>query len=381
MNFTRFELEELFEEIKEIINFIEVSEYQNRRYRIFTGSFNTNNINFSIPNDTIAHLIGIDTNYLISTGRFKNTYSFDLLKEMCDNAYRINQMHSEGIINYERLFSPYILKKIEGFRKNIQLNCQETELICKYDPKKVYDNGMNAQKYDYIIVKKYNDGKIGILGLVNKDSYCVPMSNQIHDNFEEAKETLNRYLNKQDITIITGVNSFNIFNDYNKTARLSYNEKEEKLETILLYKDMFNCSFDIAKDYKFLLQMGKKSRNNYYEDNDLIEVIVNSIKNNKLIDTNIFNNSNLVRVAETINDYLCQNQTANTFDNQETYTQIKTALEIAKQEISLLNEKLTNLENENSSLTEEVNTLTEENNNHRENNKKILELLNKKPRI
>jgi len=90
MKFNLSELEHLFSEINEIINFIELSEYQNRRNRVFLG--NGDKINFSVPNDTIAHLLGVNTNYLVSTGRFNSTYSFDILKEMCENPYRINQL-------------------------------------------------------------------------------------------------------------------------------------------------------------------------------------------------------------------------------------------------------------------------------------------------
>ena len=65
---------------------------------------NNSNINYSIPNESIAHLLGINTNYLISTSRFNATNSFDLLKEMCENPFRINQLYNEGIIKYEYLF-------------------------------------------------------------------------------------------------------------------------------------------------------------------------------------------------------------------------------------------------------------------------------------
>ena len=91
MNFNLSELENLFEEMNEIINYFEMSQYQNRRYRIFLG--NGDRINYSIPNDSIAHLLGVNTNYLISTGRFNSTNSFDLLKEMVVNPYRINKLY------------------------------------------------------------------------------------------------------------------------------------------------------------------------------------------------------------------------------------------------------------------------------------------------
>ena len=110
MNYNLSELESLFEEIKEIINFIELSKYQNRRNRIYLS--NGDRLNFSVPNNTIAHLLGINTNYLMSTGICASTSSFNILKEMCENAYRINKAHKDGILSYEQLFSPYLKQKL-----------------------------------------------------------------------------------------------------------------------------------------------------------------------------------------------------------------------------------------------------------------------------
>lgn len=353
------ELESLFEEINEIINFIEVSQYQNRRYRIFLAS-NNSNINYSIPNDTIAHLLGINTNYLISTGRFNSTYSFELLKEMCENPYRINQLYNDGIISYDNLFSPHIFKKIEGFKENMRLNSTDTEIICKYKQDKAYIEDTKSEKYNYIIIKKYNNEKIGIIGLVNKENYYVPMSNQLYDSYEDAKENLEKYLKNQEITIMTGMRIFNTMSDYDKTVSLFSNEKQEKIETALKYVEDFGCTLDVTKEVKYLLQTNEKNRTNYFEDNDLINVIVESIKNGNLIDINLFRNTNLSKIIETFNDFLCENSISKNDSISETYTKLKTDLEVLKQELfkskeenTLLIEKNDNLNLENESLKNE----------------------------
>ena len=102
MKFNLGELESLFEKIKDIIDYVESAKLKDRRMNLFLG--NGDKILFSIPNNTVAHLLGIDTNYLISTGLYNNQNSFELLKEMCENPYKIHKANVDGIINYDHLF-------------------------------------------------------------------------------------------------------------------------------------------------------------------------------------------------------------------------------------------------------------------------------------
>lgn len=379
MNFKLAELEQLFEEIGEIINFFELSQYENRRNRIFLS--NGDKINLSIPNESVAHLLGVNTNYLISTGRFNSTNSFELIKEMCENPYRIHTLYIEGIIKYENLFSPYILQKIESFKENIKINIYEIELVCKYDKSRALISDELTEKYDYIIVKKYSNGKFGILGLVNNISYYVPMSNQLFNNFEEAIDYLNKYLKNQEVTIITGVNYFNILTDFDKSSYLPLNNKIEKIKNIKSYKDLFNCSLDLSGDYEYSIKRLKENRDNLYEDNDLIDMIVNSIKNGKLIDTKIFRDTNLSKIIEAFNDHLCSTSMQSNSSITESYSKMKKDLETFKSKLLEFEEQNDKIIKDNNDLKEENKNLIIENTEYKENENKILELLSKKPRM
>lgn len=379
MNFNLGELESLFENINEIINFIEISQYQKRRNRIYLG--NGDKINFSVPNDTIAHLLGINTNYLIYTGRFNSTSSFEVLKEMLENPYRINQLKNEGIIKYEYLFSPYILNKIKGFKENIKINIDETELVCKYKSSRAYISDEQSEKYDYIIVKKYDNGKFGILGLVQKENYYVPMSNQLFDSFDKLKENLEKYLKNQEISIITGVNVFNTESDYDKTFSLCLNHKLNKIKNIRNYKRLFDCSLDLTEDYEYSIDKLKENRLNHFEDNDLIEIIVTSIKNGKLIDTEITRDTALSKIIESFNDFLCNNSTNQDSSITESYSKLKSDLEKFKSMLLEYQEKNERLTEENNVLNSKVESLESINHNNEIISEKILELLNKKPRM
>ena len=83
MKFNLSELETLFEKIKDIIGYVESARLKDRRMNLFLG--NGDKILFSIPNNSVAHLLGIDTNYLISTGLYNNQNSFLPLKKFISN--------------------------------------------------------------------------------------------------------------------------------------------------------------------------------------------------------------------------------------------------------------------------------------------------------
>lgn len=300
---------------------------------------------------------------------------------MCENPYRIHKLYLEGIIKYENLFSPFIIQKIESFKENIKINICETELVCKYDKSRALISDELTEKYDYIIVKKYTNDKFGILGLVNNISYYVPMSNQLYNSFDEALETLNKYLKNQEVTIITGVNYFNTLTDFDKSSYLPLNNKIDKIKNIKSYKDLFNCSLDLSGDYEYSIKRLKENRNNLFEDNDLIDMIVDSIKMGKLMDTKIFRDTNLSKIIEAFNDHLCSTTINSNNSISESYSKIKKDLETFKS-------KLLETEESNEDLKEKVDYLTEanqilktENTEYKETETKILELLSKKPRM
>ena len=367
------DLEKMFDDIKEIINYIEFSEYKNRRYRLFLG--NGDRLNLQIPNESIAHLLGINTTYLISTGRFNSKNSFEALKEMCENPFRIDDMHMRKQIDYSKLFSQYVQAKVNAFRKNISIDIDKTELVCKYDSKRAYLNSEINEKYDYILLKKHEDGKIGLLCLVKNNNTYQPMSNQIFDSFESAKESLNKYLSNQEITTLTGVNLFNIDSDYNKTFNLSLEDKIKKIKNIIGYKNLFNCSINISGDYIYTVDKLRQSRDNYFSDSDLINLIVESIKDGKLIDGDITRDTNLTKIIESFNDYLCKTKGSVDESVSESYTSMKNNLEYFKNLCEKLKKENEELTLKNNDLEHKTLKLESENADYKQKEDKILKIL------
>lgn len=375
MEIKMFQLEELFEKINDIVEYIEKNNYASRRQQIFFG--NGEKITIATSNESIPHLLGINTDYLKNTNLYRSKNSFELLKKMIADSFTIYNAERQGKICYDQLFSKYIFNKIEGFYQNLKIDVNDIEVVCKYNSEKCYTSGELTEKYDYIIVKRYSNGKIGILGLVNNGYTYAPMSNQLYDSFEAAKDNLKKYLKNQDVTIINGINLYNLHSDYQSKFNPYINSKTEKFNILKTYKDLFNCTIDVSGDYEFYIDKLVTRREIDFKDNDIIETIVDSIKQGKLIETDAIDSS-LKPIIDVFNDYLCNNKTSSS-EVKESYTDIKNSLEEFKNKL-LESEKLNiELTEKNSILESENIELKNENEILKDNEQKIYEII--KPRF
>ena len=236
MEFNLGKLEEIFYNIQDIIEYFEQIKCDRNKNIIFLG--NGERLNLQIPKECIAHLLGINTNYLTSLGYFKNTNSYYLLKELSENAYTINNMHNKGIIDYDKLFSPFVEEKIKSFKDNIKINIFETELVVKYNIERTYGVTERQEKCDYIIVKKSNNNW-NVLQLIKNTysssfDYFVPMSNQVFEDYGEMIEYLKPVVKNQEITLLSGVL---LKNDYSqKNYTLTVDNFITKIKNIQKYK-------------------------------------------------------------------------------------------------------------------------------------------------
>lgn len=372
MNYSLSELETLFEKINNIISYVEGSNLQDRRTTLFLS--NGSSITYSVPNTSVPHLLGIDTNYLISTGYFRATNAFDVLKELVESPYKIFKLKTEGHIDYKRLFSEYIEEKINSFKENIKINLYDTEFICEYNKERSFYTSEINENCDYIIVKKYENDSIGIIYLAKNNWKCIPMSNRIFKNLDEAQPFLAELLKGQEICFLNGDTSYNTYSDYKKSYYLPLNAKTEKLNELKKYANMFNCSLNITDDYEHILDKLTSNRQTFQENDSIIKTIVTSIVNGQLIDRNLYIDSKLLSIIDACNDIICKYNISSD-DGENTYTTVITKLKEAEQTILTLEEKNNALEAEVSELTETNNTLQTEVSESREKEKQILKIL------
>lgn len=360
MKFSLSELEELFKRINEIIEYIEETGFANRRLKLFLS--NGEALNFSLQNKFIPHLLGIDTNYLNSTSIFKSKSSFDLLKEFTESAYKIHNLSNNGIINYDCLFSKYILSKVENFKENIMLDTREVEFVCKYDKARTYGTDLIEYDCDYFIFKRLNNEKYGLLSLVNNDGYYVPMSSQIYNSYDEVMKKLELLTKFQEITLLNGVKLTNITQiDFSKEFHLKLDDKKTKIEKLKVYKNRFNCSIDITSDSTFTMDKFQKNYGDKDEIYRLVEIISKCISEGKIIATSEIGNTTLLPIITAFNDFLYSNEYEATESNGNTYTSLIENLNTFKRRVQELEKENSELSTNYKSLCEENNRLSSEN--------------------
>ena len=133
------EFEELLGKINECIKWFEC-EVSNIRKSYNLRLDNGEDLKIIFDPNNVAHLLGIDTEYLKSTGYFKGS-SYEILKFICNNSYRVYNLIREGSLSFDSFISEYALEKLSSFETICGFDLYNIEFICKYDKGKRYVTG------------------------------------------------------------------------------------------------------------------------------------------------------------------------------------------------------------------------------------------------
>ena len=315
-------IENLFEKINECIEFYEKQFIQNKTFTLYLG--NGEKVKYSINPDNLPHLLGVNLDFIKTLYNYRNKGSFELLKEVCSDAFKLNELFNKEIIKPNQIFSQYIDKKLEGFKDNFKYDVkqvlEDSDFVCTYNSEKSWEVSENNQKYNYRVFKTYPNGKIGLLGLVKKGFQCYAMSNQLFDSIEEAKDKFNELLKNQDITLLTGFSTYNKTTDTNFSWNITINQKTEKIDTLKNYKENFGCNINITNDYEYTLRVindnKSEKKDNYFTTDDIVEGIVNG----KIINRDSYVDSPLLKIIDAWNDYICSGSYTSD-DNSISYTE------------------------------------------------------------
>lgn len=373
MKYKLGELEELFSKIQRIVGYIEYSKYEDREDILYLS--NGEKFKYKMSNEQVPHLLGINIDYLRGTGCFRSTNAFEILKELISNAYNINDKVNQGILSYDQMFSEYIEEKIKVFDFNIKINIFETELVCKYDSSKTYALTDKNEKFDYIIVKKYKDSdSYGILGLIKNQNYYKPVTSLYFENYESMKEKLSELIKNQEVTLLGGEKTINIYEGYERPFALQEDIKITKATNLLKYKRDFGCIIDTTSDFIHLLKYSLGCKKNYYGTGDLLENIKNAITNAELLDLHLFENTDLYELAKTINDRLHSDGITNDSIGESYSNLYEERNELKKDNTSMI-EMLNDYKSQLEKIKQENHLLEEENKKHQENKEQILKIL------
>lgn len=370
------ELESRLSQISDKIDYYDYERVYLRKYILMLANGDKLKINF--PQSSVAHMLGVNTNYLSSTGLFDSKNSYELLKEMCDNEYRIYNSIKNGIISENQLFSQHIDKKISSFVANLKINIYNLEFACKYEKERTFNNGNDSYDFDYALVKQNEDREIFMLGLVqNPNGVYVPMTNQYFANQQDADSKFQQILKDQSITLATGVQALD-FDSFHLTAPAKYS-KTSNLEE---YARKYGAIVDVSSDYKWILSKFKEGLIQGGQVNVEHAAIISScMLNAKFISPEDFElddfsklNPNLVKIIMGYNDFLSNNALGNNSENRESYSSLHNEvieLRKLKKELTSSNNELTE---SNIQLTDKNVELEEQLGKYKEKIKKINEI-------
>lgn len=333
-----------FEYLMELIaNNVETYNRNSKYKDKFSLTFaNGDNIKIYVPNSSVPHLLGVNTNYLMSSGLYREKSSYELLNKMCEDRYRLYRYINDNIIDEKQLFSEHIEKKNSAFIQNLKINIFNMIFACPYDSSRSYTTGKETYKFDYILVNKpaYEEKGIFMLGLaanidkVNKSKIYVPMSNQYFESIEEAEERFGLIFNNQKLTIPTMLTSTST----NNTSKffLHGDQKLAKARETQQIADKCFATLDVSEDYRWLLKKYYDSMNSGgYVQKDYATIITNCITTGKIITPQMFDlqsfagvNEFLLGIINAHNDFISHDSTVAINDpSVPTYTDLKKEVE------------------------------------------------------
>lgn len=360
----------IMKEIENLISWYEEKHIDQSSIKAFLASGES--FRYCATKDSIAHMLGIKTDFLSTCGMFNTTKSYNLIKALIENQYRISSKILNNEIKLSDIFSKHIHKKLAIFKSNISISLDNILFICKYNRNKVIEYGGEPRNCDYIIAKETDDGQIQELDIVLSGKIAKPVSSRMYESEIEAKDEFSELLRYQDISILTSIIIDTGYYDDSKKFYLRENDKLSKLQQLENIRLRYNCNIDVVDDCKYYYKKainGKTvGRNNY----DVISQIINCILDGNLITNETLDVSfseltmqqrNLI---DALNDKVIMGN--NNPNNNKKYS----ALE--KQVKDLKNAKKT-LEEENTKLTKKLEETTIERNELRTKDEKAKELI------
>ena len=337
--------------IEQIIEKFERNNMDERSCKIFLA--NGDFLYYSISKENVAHLLGIDTNVIISTGLINSTNSYAVLKEFCEKKYLFSNLIKNNTMDINRVFSPYINQKLDYFFDNIIINVNDTNFVCKYNANIAINQGVKSpHNCEYIVCKENSNHTLLVLHLKQNGSKTVPMSNRIFNDKIEAEEYFKAMLCNQEITFIPSIISK--YHDYDKGINIFLNPSEKRNHLLVLknYASKYNCNINILNDYDYSLKLSSNSMSKNETKLDITSKIVDCIIKHKIITEDILEvdsirdlSPDLIQLINALNNNLASSSKSESgqiaySDLQQQLSNLKVAKETIEQEKKDLQEQL-----------------------------------------
>ena len=273
---------EIINKIKELISWYETNHFNQTSVKMFLSSGES--FKLYVTKDSVAHMLGIKTDFLANCNMFDTTKSYELIKELIKNEHRIGSKILNGEIKLSDIFNKHVYRKLEIFKSNISINLENTLFVCKYDRNKAIEYGKTPKNCDYIIVKEMEDGQIQELDIVKSEYIVKPVSSRMYENELEAKEKFSKILRYQDISMLTSIIINTDYYDERKKISLKELEKISKLQQLENIRLKYNCNINVGYECKYYYKRALKDKNINKNNYDTISQIINCILDGKIID-------------------------------------------------------------------------------------------------
>lgn len=351
--------EKLFANIR---NCVSKYEDSNLNERIIDMSLaNGERLSYCVPEGKIAHLLGINTDYLRSTSCLKaSNNSIDILKEFIKdvNTYSIVGKFNDGYLKHEQVFSSYLNDKISIFNEIIQPNIFQLEFLAKIDRNECHQNGQDVMNVDYFLCTKSENDDYLVLGLVKESNNYVPITSQLYTDINNLKEKFAPILENQELTFVSKIcikSQNDIYNFNLRNIYLKPSDKVNKVSQLIEYSKEFKSSANINGDYIYVT----RNSNVVYES---IKAIASLIKNKATIDNetiqdnSIFTNNAITELIEAYNNCLVSGVT----DSTQQYSDLLNENDKLKRELQDLKDSISKLSTANKDLSDREEALKKE---------------------
>ena len=332
------------------------------------------------PNN-IAHLLGINIDYLRAAGLYDGA-SYDVLEKIIDNPnYLLRQINS-GIIKPEQIFSEYVLEKNSIFKRSAGIQFFDIEFIVKYKKDRNYGKTYELDNGYYFC---YDNGNtISIVGYAKNDNgvYNPITSRSYEKNSAETNEFLTRLLENQTVTIPIYMKKNVISYNYDFSSKpFFYNktQKGTKLRTIKRYADMYGATCDTIADHIYHLDKVVNIEDSETSIVDFINYICNKINQKRVIDMRSVESKFGTVTEEMLNLMSAANDLISNTDSNssDSYKSLITSCNTLKEQVIEKDSLIKTLKEKNNSLSVENEVLKEENEEYKKDSEEIFKILTK----
>lgn len=359
--------QEITEKISREVEIYEKLGLNNNIYSLFLA--NGDNINIKVSPSNVAHLLGVNIDYLRQANRFKDTNCFNCLKSFLDDRYQYQNLVKEGKLQFDDMFSKHVDEKISAFIKNIKIRTDDMLYVIKYDKEKTYQIEELSDICDYYLVR-LNLNTYYILGLKLNTNYYAPVTSRKYDNFSDYDRFISRIAKKQDITYPYLLKINNASTDFSSTLTTSVESKKSFADRTLNASKRYGATSAVGQDMIFQLNIALSERNRKSNNNSVINLLTDTIRSGNILDDDSIRgicgdveiSEDLRNLIDSCNDMMVNN--GSSFKIETSYSDISSERDRLKKELEELKQEYLETQKQNEELKNQNQQLIIDNNNY-----------------